>query len=249
MDIQISLSADRTKNGEQFLELYLFRHGYTRYNLEHRYQGISDIPLLETERERIQPARLQSDGSLRISYSARQGSRYTSADALSDGYGQEFTESEELSKKHDPVLIKTEDLVYVSPALRARQTAELLFPCSRQSVVPEFAEMNFGIFEGRRADDMKEDPQYRSWVDSMCEAPVPLGESKAEYTKRVTERFQKIVCDVLERGNRRLVIVAHGGTQMVVMERFCEERRPYWTWKSNPGEWIYGWILCGAAHK
>ena len=39
--------------------------------------------------------------------------------------------------------------VYVSPALRARETAEILFPEAEQLICPELREMDFGSFEGR----------------------------------------------------------------------------------------------------
>lgn len=237
MDIQISLSMDEYRSDSQVMELYLFRHGYTRYNLEHRYQGISDIPLLESESERLRPFFIpaESDAGEQLAANLHRSRKHVLSTEAYPGH----------ALPDDPVYQESginADPVYVSPALRARQTAGILFPGREQIVVLQFAEMDFGIFEGRSADEMKEDPQYRSWVDSMCEAPIPQGECKAEYTERVTERFCKIVEDAFHRGRRRVLIVAHGGTQMVVMERFCVERRPYWTWKLEPGEGICAYI-------
>lgn len=37
--------------------------------------------------------------------------------------------------------------IYVSPMLRCRQTAKLLFPDAKQEVVADFCEMDFGAFE------------------------------------------------------------------------------------------------------
>lgn len=39
--------------------------------------------------------------------------------------------------------------VYVSPALRARQTAGILFPDADQVVAEDLREMDFGAFDGR----------------------------------------------------------------------------------------------------
>lgn len=43
----------------------------------------------------------------------------------------------------------TPALVYVSPLRRTAETAEILFPGAEQSAVPDFREMDFGVFEGR----------------------------------------------------------------------------------------------------
>ena len=42
---------------------------------------------------------------------------------------------------------------------------------------------NKGAALGRSADEMASDPQYRRWVDSMCEGPVPGGESLEQFRK------------------------------------------------------------------
>lgn len=186
------------------LELLLFRHGYTRYNQEKRYQGRTDLPIVESERERIRPFFLPLSAQ--------------------PGHG------------------RVPDIVYVSPALRARQTAELLFPGVRQIAVPELWEMDFGVFEGRSAEEMESDPRYRSWVDSMCEGPVPGGESLAQFQARATECFTQLVSRTLEEGRRHLVIVAHGGIQMAVMDHFCKDDRAYWSWQTAPGQAVHAGV-------
>lgn len=233
MEISISLCEDQGAEPGQSMKLYLFRHGYTKYNLEHRYQGKTDLPLLETEFDRIRPiAESSQKSSQKSSPNSSPKSSQKNSQKSSPQSSQKCSQKEGFPGR-----------VYVSPALRARQTAELLFPGVKQIVVPEFAEMDFGIFEGRSAREMENDPQYREWVGSMCEGPVPQGESKKDYTARVTERFLSLVREELDHGSSELCIVAHGGTQMAVMERFCEEKRSYWTWQGVPGDGIEAWII------
>lgn len=191
---------------EGVVDLYLFRHGYTRYNLEKRYQGRTDLPLIQEETERIRPYRFETV----------QGA---------PGRRDEESPAREAA-----------DAVYVSPALRARQTAALLFPGMEQIEIPEFREMDFGVFEGRSADEMASDPLYRSWIDSGCEDPVPGGESLAAFAGRVCARFRRLAMQALEEGRGRLLIVAHGGTQMAVMSGLRPGDRPYWSWQTAPGE-------------
>ena len=88
---------------------------------------------------------------------------------------------------------KTPDTVYVSPLRRARETASVLFPASEQFVLPDLTEMDFGIFEGRTADEMEADPvcgpAYRSWVAGMCTGRCPGGEDLAGFIERSVRGF------------------------------------------------------------
>ena len=169
------------------MNIYLLRHGRTRWNAEHRYQGRSDIPL-----------------------SAEGEAELCRAELTADGVG-------------------------VSPRCRARRTAELLFPESRQNVVEAFAEMDFGDFEGRNYLEMEHDPAYRAWVDGGCNGRCPGGESRPEFSRRVCGAFEALVEQAARQGRRELVIVAHGGVQMSVMERFAQPEREYFHWQSPPG--------------
>ena len=119
------------------------------------------------------------------------------------------------------------EIVYTSPMLRARQTARLLFPAARLETVPALKEMDFGDFEGRTAEEMASDAAYRAWVDGGCEGPCPNGESRAEFCARVCSAFAALIDRAAAEGREALVIVAHGGTQRAVMERFCKPARGY----------------------
>ena len=123
--------------------------------------------------------------------------------------------------------------VYVSPLRRTRQTAERLFPGARQVVIKDLAEMDFGAFEGRNYVEMEGDTEYRAWVDGGCEGRCPGGESRGEFCARACRAFSTLV----EGAGRDspLVIVAHGGVQMAVMERFALPERAYFDWNAPCG--------------
>lgn len=130
------------------------------------------------------------------------------------------------------------ELVYVSPLIRARETAAILFPEAEQVAVPDFREMDFGAFEGRTAGEMADDPTYRAWVAGGCTGRCPGGESLAEFSDRVWAAFAKL----LEAEPERLVIVAHGGVQMAILERYAKPHRDYFGWTAPCGG---GFVLDG----
>ncbi|MDR2421591.1 MAG: histidine phosphatase family protein [Oscillospiraceae bacterium] len=121
-------------------------------------------------------------------------------------------------------------LVYASPMIRAAQTATIKFPNARVMLVPGLREMDFGLFEGRTADEMREDAEYLAWVSGGCREPCPRGEGIRGFTTRVCVTFSELVGENIARRHSYLLIVAHGGTIMAIMERFARPRRDYFEW-------------------
>ncbi len=124
--------------------------------------------------------------------------------------------------------------VYVSPMLRVRQTAQILFPDSNQVEVSDLREMDFGDFEGKSAAQMADDPAYCAWVDGMCEGSCPNGESQAQFTSRTCAAFESLLFSARDRGEEALFACAHGGTLMAVMSAYAKPKRPYFEWHVGP---------------
>ena len=131
--------------------------------------------------------------------------------------------------------------VYVSPLCRARESASILFPTAAQTVVTGLREMCFGAFEGRNYEEMEHNPAYRAWVDGGCMGRCPGGESRVEFSERVCAAFERLADAAVRAGENTLVIAAHGGTQMAVLERYAVPRRDYYAWCAPNGG---GYILC-----
>ncbi len=115
------------------------------------------------------------------------------------------------------------------------ETAAVLFPDACQIVVPDFREMDFGIFEGKSYLDMAYLPDYREWVDGGCLGQIPEGESMAVFSRRTCTAFEALVDHEHKAGAEVLAIVAHGGTQMAVMERFVQPHQDYFSWRGSLG--------------
>ena len=131
--------------------------------------------------------------------------------------------------------------VYVSPLCRARESASILFPTAVQTVVPGLRVMCFGACDGRNYEEMEHDPAYRAWVDGGCMGRCPGGESRVEFSERVCAAFERLADAEVRAGENTLVIAAHGGTQMAVLERYAVPRRDYYAWCAPNGG---GYILC-----
>lgn len=122
------------------------------------------------------------------------------------------------------------EVVYVTPLQRTSQTARVLFPGARLVPVEGLKEMNFGRFEGRTFVHVEQDPEYLEWVRQNETSPHPDGERHSDFCSRVCTAFARLVDQALAQGQEQLVILAHGGTQMAVMERFARPRRSFQEW-------------------
>ena len=137
------------------------------------------------------------------------------------------------------------DHVYVSPALRARETALILFPEAVQICCQDLREMDFGAFEGRGWWEMETDPVYRAWVEGNCRGRCPEGEDRESFSARVLTAYEKLaererVREGEHADGHDVFVVAHGGTQMALLEHLGRPEREYYQWQRPCG---CGWLL------
>ncbi|MDD3819695.1 MAG: histidine phosphatase family protein, partial [Actinomycetota bacterium] len=107
-------------------------------------------------------------------------------------------------------------VVYSSDLLRAKQTAQLLFPDHQIKVTPDFREYNFGIFEGLTYSEiMKSYPLlYQNWVNDPLNIRIPEGEGPGEFKKRVFDALYSVIS--LNK-DKTVALVAHSGPIKLIL--------------------------------
>lgn len=118
------------------------------------------------------------------------------------------------------------DRLFVSPMRRCIETAKILYPHLEPVCIPEWAEMDFGAFEGKNYIELKEDERYQRWIDSNGTLPFPEGESREAFIRRCEKGFRKMVRMAsvpihAEEPGRTVGMIVHGGTIMALMSRYC----------------------------
>lgn len=123
-------------------------------------------------------------------------------------------------------ILKKPWLLFISPMLRCQESAGILFPGRKAYPIEEWREMNFGAYEGKNYEDLKNDSYYQKWIDSNGTLPFPEGESQQEYIKRchrglliATKIIQKEIAEnqIAESQPRNITAVVHGGTIMALL--------------------------------
>ena len=125
--------------------------------------------------------------------------------------------------------------VYTSGKLRTEQTLTVLFGKIAHEVEPDLGEMDFGKFEFRAYEELKDDTAYQRWITgNNFENQCPGGESGRMMTERVTRAFEKLL---EEKKTENLLLVTHGGPIAALMERyFPEDEKNRYEWQPGNGE-------------
>lgn len=127
------------------------------------------------------------------------------------------------------------ECLFASPMKRCMQTAQILYPHKQPIVIAEWAEMDFGDFEGKNYMELQKDARYQEWIDSNGMLPFPNGEDRENFNRRCAQGFQKMMDilmqqmgESLERnrkdsgcgGRKAAGIIVHGGTIMSLFSRY-----------------------------
>jgi alpha-ribazole phosphatase len=111
------------------------------------------------------------------------------------------------------------------PALRCRQTAEIIFPGVPYSLCP-MSEIDFGVFKNKNADDLLGDATYEAWLETNCMGDIPGGDSVNEFKERCCAEFLHIANNASLDSMTALII--HGGNIMAIMERFASPKKDFY---------------------
>ncbi len=119
------------------------------------------------------------------------------------------------------------DGLWVSPMLRCRQTAEILFPGVEQRLVDA---LKMGTFEGKTWAELKDNPIYQAWLAGNPHIAFPGGEVLGEHIARCRRGVAHVVEQARALGMSRPGILAHGGTLMSAMSGFAVPHQDFYSW-------------------
>ena len=87
---------------------------------------------------------------------------------------------------------------------RCNETLEALFGTVPYEIEPDFREINFGDFEMKSYEMLKDDPAYQAWLTGDNEKNVPPnGESGEHMTRRALAAFAAIMAHLFPEGKNR----------------------------------------------
>ena len=123
---------------------------------------------------------------------------------------------------------------------RTNETLEILFGNVPYSVDSRFREVDFGDFEMKSYEMLKEKAAYQAWLTGDNERNVPPGgESGVQMTRRVLEAFRE-----LPDGT---ALVTHGGVIAAIMASlFPADGKHRYQWQPRNG---HGYEIRGGTYR
>lgn len=135
--------------------------------------------------------------------------------------------------------------VYTSPMKRCVQTAECLCDSRDYTIIPLWREKDFGAYEYKNYQELKDDERYLRWVLSGGSLPFPEGESMEDFDKRCIRGFYQLLAMEEEREKQEekdipVVCVLHGGVIMSLLSCFGHEGKNFYDYQcENGGGYVF----------
>lgn len=128
------------------------------------------------------------------------------------------------------------DVVFSSPLSRCTDTAKLIYPYCEPVIMNELIEYDFGEFEGKTAEDLKDDADFAEWLSGTNpRKAAPFGESNTMFTYRVCACFEKIIDGIIKSETRSTALITHGGVIMAIMAAYAVPEAPMHEWMTPNG--------------
>lgn len=125
--------------------------------------------------------------------------------------------------------------VIVSPMKRCIQTAELIYPEVQIQQESLLKECDFGIFEGKTYEELKDRAEYQAWLDSGGTIAFPEGEEQKEFRSRCVRGMLRQVDRLCKENVESAAFVVHGGTIMAALEQLAEDQKDFYHWQVENG--------------
>jgi alpha-ribazole phosphatase len=137
-------------------------------------------------------------------------------------------------------------LVYASDLNRCSQTAAQFFPEKTIRILKELREMNFGGWEGRTYEELKNDKKYLQWLEYPFEAIPPNGERYHDFVLRIEKGWEQIKKEIANQQVNSAAIVTHAGVIRYLLTKYGSIKKSFWDWYVPHGA---GWELTFKSEK
>jgi alpha-ribazole phosphatase len=117
-------------------------------------------------------------------------------------------------------------VVYASPLVRARETAEIAFPRREIRLDPRLSELDFGAFEGSTQEENERHEAWAWWIADPYPRPAPGGESYRQLRERAVAWMEEL--SRAGSGPDHVVAVSHSGTIQMLLAHVLGVERPRW---------------------
>ena len=126
-------------------------------------------------------------------------------------------------------------VVFSGPLRRCTETCKILYPELNPLTIADLTECNFGEWEGKTAEELKDDADFQKWLAGDNSVKPPRGESNADFVRRICRMFESIVEGLMKTGTTECAIVTHGGVIMTLLAVYGLPQAKPFEWATDNG--------------
>lgn len=125
--------------------------------------------------------------------------------------------------------------VVSSPLKRCIRTAGLIYPGQEPVIEPMLRECDFGEYEGKTYEELKNRPEYIRWLESGGMTAFPGGEEQTDFRRRCACGVENQIDRLIDEGAESAAFVVHGGTIMAALSGLAEHPGDFYRWQAENG--------------
>lgn len=141
----------------------------------------------------------------------------------------------ELNALKNTIIYPSTQLFAASGLCRTSQTIEVLYGKQQIHIVQDLNELEFGDFEMKSYEQLKNNPAYQEWINDIARVTPMNGESAVAFKTRVIRGFDEVrrLCTA---ANASVITVAtHGGVIATLMEYLFPYEKHFYEWQPPCG--------------
>ena len=134
-------------------------------------------------------------------------------------------------------------LFFTSGLIRTHETIKIIYGDVKSIAEPLIQEYNFGQFEMKSYEQLKDDKNYQAWITDQYDKggfACPDGENTKRFNQRVQKGYKNILRIIKQRGYRSAMISCHGGVIVNILENLMPNVKNFYEWQPKAGR---GYVL------
>lgn len=126
--------------------------------------------------------------------------------------------------------------VYSSPLKRCVETARLLYPEQTPVTVNELREYSFGSFEGKTAQELRDNILFQKWLQDSSAAAEAGAEPLENFESRIVRGLEKVLRDMMKAQIGDAALILHGGVLATLLSKCGLPKCPASEWNVGSGK-------------
>ena len=143
---------------------------------------------------------------------------------------KELLEKKRIIEKYKPV-----QKLYCSPMKRCVETANIYFDEMKLEILDDLRERCFGDFEGKKYEELKDNPHYIEFNKKIWRSNIPNGEDYKYFFERTEKVYLNIIEDMKKNNLTYAAVLSHGGIIMSILSKYDNKKMSFYDYLVKNG--------------